>query len=109
MKRLLHLFRRRADGRHLADEMREHVREITDELIAGGMAAHEARAEARRRFGNATAMEERIYIASVYAPRALRTLARLAQMSGFVQPTPESFNPPKLRIDMMMSTMAAAY
>ena len=60
-------------------------------------------------FSCATAMEERIYIASVYAPRALRTLARLAQMSGFVQPTPESFNPPKLRIDMMMSTMAAAY
>ena len=59
MKRLLHLFRRRAAGRHLADEMREHVREITDELIVGGMPAHEARAEARRRFGNATAMEER--------------------------------------------------
>jgi hypothetical protein len=59
-------------------------------------------------FSCATAMEERIYIASVCALRALRTLTRLAQMSGFLQPTPEPFNPSKLRIDTMMSTMAAA-
>jgi hypothetical protein len=30
-------------------------------------------------------------------------------MGGFVQLTPESYNPPKLPINTMTSTMAAAY
>jgi hypothetical protein len=56
-------------------------------------------------FSFATAMKERNYIASVSAPRALRTspLTLLAQMSGFVQGTTESFNPPKLPVDTMTS------
>ena len=56
-------------------------------------------------FSFAKAMKERNYIASVSALRALRTcaLTRLAQMGGFVQVTPESFNPPKLPIDTMTS------
>src|ERR1700730_10590911 len=50
-------------------------------------------------------MKELNYIASVSAPRALGTcaLTRLAQMGGFVQLTPESYNPPKLPIDTMTS------
>src|ERR1700732_223723 len=53
----------------------------------------------------ATAMKELNYIASVSAPRALGICAlnRLAQMGGFVQLTPESYNPPKLPIDTMAS------
>jgi hypothetical protein len=56
-------------------------------------------------FSFATAMKELNYIASVSAPRALGTcaLTRLAQMAGFVQLTPESYNPPKLPIDTMTS------
>jgi predicted permease len=59
MRRLLHLFHRRTDGRQLANQMREHIREITEELIAEGVPPEKARAEARRRFGNATSIEER--------------------------------------------------
>jgi len=56
-------------------------------------------------FSFATAMKELNYIASVSAPRVLGICAlnRLAQMGGFVQLTPESYNPPKLPIDTMKS------
>jgi hypothetical protein len=56
-------------------------------------------------FSFATAMKERNYIASVSAPRALRTspLTRLAQISGFLQVTMESSNPPKRPVDTMTS------
>jgi hypothetical protein len=56
-------------------------------------------------FSFATAMKEPNYIASVSAPRVLGICAfnRLAQMRGFVQLTPESYNPPKLPIDTMTS------
>ena len=53
----------------------------------------------------AAAMNGCNYIASVSALTALRTypLTPLAQMSGFVQVTPESSNPPTLPIDTMTS------
>ena len=59
MSRLARFFGRRPAGGHLTDEMREHLAEIADELIAAGMSPEEALAEARRRFGNFTALAER--------------------------------------------------
>lgn len=58
MKRLLR-FLRRDSGRELADEMREHVREKIEDLADSGMERADAEAEARRRFGNQTSLEER--------------------------------------------------
>src|SRR5450432_2039292 len=57
-------------GRHsdeLDREMRFHLAERVDELIAGGMAAREATHEARRRFGNRGVMKERTRDADVAA------------------------------------------
>lgn len=42
----------------LSDEMREHLEEKVQELIAGGMRPEEARLEARRQFGNALLLRE---------------------------------------------------
>ena len=52
MRRFLHLFRRSTADRELAAEMREHLDEKIEELVAAGMSRDEATAEARRRFGN---------------------------------------------------------
>ncbi len=49
---------RRAVDDDLGDEIRSHIEFITDENIARGMTAEEARAAARREFGNATATRE---------------------------------------------------
>jgi len=43
----------------LDDEIRAHLDERTDELIAGGMSPADARAAARRAFGNVTGVQER--------------------------------------------------
>ncbi|MGH7907021.1 MAG: ABC transporter permease, partial [Candidatus Binataceae bacterium] len=51
------LARRRAD-RELAEEMAAHIEEIAQTLIAEGQSEQEARRNARRRFGNATLLEE---------------------------------------------------
>ena len=53
------LFRRPKSDAELTGEMQEHVREIADELTDAGWAPEAARAEARRRFGNATSLAER--------------------------------------------------
>jgi predicted permease len=45
-------------GETLREEMELHVAERAEELEAGGMPAERARAEARRRFGNAGRMQE---------------------------------------------------
>ena len=46
------IFSRRRDFADLSDEMREHLAERVDELIAGGMERSEAEHQARREFGN---------------------------------------------------------
>src|SRR5919107_6267433 len=53
--RLLH--RRRLE-RDLAEEIRQHLAQREDELRAAGLTPDEARAAARRAFGNVTRFEE---------------------------------------------------
>lgn len=42
----------------LADEIRQHIDEVQAELISNGMPEHQARAEAKKRFGNVTGLRE---------------------------------------------------
>src|SRR6267143_589241 len=42
----------------LSEEIREHLEEKIEELVAGGMSRREAAAVARREFGNVTFVEE---------------------------------------------------
>ena len=58
MSWLKNLFSRRQIYSELSDEIREHLAEKTDELIASGMSPEEAAYSARREFGNATLIEE---------------------------------------------------
>jgi predicted permease len=53
------LFTRRRLYRDLSEEMNEHLQEKIEELAASGMSGEEARAAARREFGNLTLLEER--------------------------------------------------
>jgi predicted permease len=53
--------RRRQNDEEFGDEIRAHLELETDRLIAEGMAADEARAAARRAFGNVTQARERYY------------------------------------------------
>ena len=57
MKWLKHLFSPRLYA-DLSDEIREHLEEKVEELVAGGMSRKEAAAAARREFGNVTLAEE---------------------------------------------------
>lgn len=52
------LFSRRRLNKDLSDEMRQHLDEKIDELIAGGTPKKEAAAAARREFGNLSLVEE---------------------------------------------------
>ena len=52
------LFRRRRLYNDLSDEIRAHLEEKIDELVAAGMPRKEATAAARREFGNLTLAEE---------------------------------------------------
>src|SRR5579863_1131571 len=52
------LFSRRRAYNDLSDEMRQHLEEKTEELVASGMARKEASAAARRAFGNVSLLEE---------------------------------------------------
>ena len=52
------LFSRRRLDRDLSEEMREHLEEKIEELVASGMPAEEARFEAQRQFGNALRLRE---------------------------------------------------
>jgi putative ABC transport system permease protein len=58
MNWLMRLFSRKQLDRDLADEIREHLEERTDALIAGGLSPEDAAAAARREFGNVTLLEE---------------------------------------------------
>jgi len=53
------IFRRRKIYGDLAEEMRIHLEERTEQLIAEGMSRQEAQQAARRAFGNPTVIEER--------------------------------------------------
>jgi predicted permease len=59
MNWLKQLFSRNRLYGDVSNEIRAHIEERTDELIAGGMPRDEAAAAARREFGNATVIEER--------------------------------------------------
>ena len=53
------LFSRRRLYRDLSEEIREHLEERIDELVAGGVSREDATHAARREFGNVTLLEER--------------------------------------------------
>src|ERR1700751_5256427 len=53
------LFRRDDLYNDLAEEMREHLEEKTEQFMREGMSREEAEHAARRAFGNATLIEER--------------------------------------------------
>ncbi|MBZ5500215.1 MAG: ABC transporter permease [Acidobacteriia bacterium] len=59
MSRLKQLLGRRRIYNDLADEIRSHLDERIEELVADGMPRKEAGAAARREFGNVTLIEER--------------------------------------------------
>jgi macrolide transport system ATP-binding/permease protein len=53
------LFSQRRLYEDLSEEIRSHLEERTEELVASGLAKDDAAPQARREFGNVTAMEER--------------------------------------------------
>src|ERR1700731_2014989 len=55
---LKQLFSRRRLYKDLSEEIRQHLEETIEELVAGGMPRKEAAAAARRAFGNVTLTEE---------------------------------------------------
>jgi predicted permease len=55
---LKQLFSRRQMYGELSEEIREHLEEKTEELVAGGMSREEAAHAARREFGNMSLVEE---------------------------------------------------
>jgi len=59
MNPLPRLFRRRGMAADLAEEMRQHLAEKIEDLVANGMPREEAVHAARRAFGNATLLEQR--------------------------------------------------
>ena len=56
--RLFNIFRSNRISRDIEREMEFHIAEKVDDLIAGGLTEREARAAARRQFGNVTARRE---------------------------------------------------
>jgi putative ABC transport system permease protein len=58
MSRFKRLFLRRRLYVELSEEIREHLEEKIEELVAGGMSRKEAAATARRNFGNLTLIED---------------------------------------------------
>ena len=54
-----HIFRRRRIYSDLAEEMRLHLEERTEQLMREGMSRNDAEQAARRAFGNRTVLEER--------------------------------------------------
>src|SRR5580704_16456645 len=58
MNWLQQLFSRRRLNNDLSDEMRQHLEEKIEDLVATGMSKKEATAAARREFGNLSLLEE---------------------------------------------------
>ena len=67
------LVRRRIYG-DLSEEIKEHLHEKTEELVAGGMSREEAVLAARREFGNVTLIQEDSY--EVWWPSVERFISR---------------------------------
>src|SRR5262245_25439804 len=61
MNWLTELLVRRRFHDDLSEEIKEHLHEKTEELVAGGMPREEAVATARREFGNVALIEEDSY------------------------------------------------
>jgi predicted permease len=83
--RFLNLFRRGRVARAIDEELRFHIEERVEELMAEGLSEDEARSQARRHFGNPTLYREETRHASVSqaledlwddAAYALRSLGR---------------------------------
>jgi predicted permease len=68
MSWLTQLFSRRRMYDDLSAELREHLEEKVEELVAGGMSREQASAAARREFGNVTLIEEDSRAAWGWAP-----------------------------------------
>ena len=66
--RLRSLFRRHGQESELDEEIRFHLANETEELMAAGMSPQEARAAARRDFGNVTLIRELTREAWGWAP-----------------------------------------
>jgi putative ABC transport system permease protein len=73
------LHRSRLDA-EIDAELRSHIEMRVEESVARGMTPEEARREAQLRFGNATAMQERV--AEADASLGLETLARDLRFAG---------------------------
>src|SRR5579864_7434264 len=58
MNWLKHLFSRRKLYDELSEEIREHLEEKIEDLVANGISREEATYAARREFGNVTLIEE---------------------------------------------------
>ncbi|MEM6795267.1 MAG: permease prefix domain 1-containing protein, partial [Acidobacteriota bacterium] len=65
LSRILGVFRAEDQYAELDDEMRFHIEERTEELIAEGLSESEARKEALRRFGHVSSMREEVRDADV--------------------------------------------
>jgi putative ABC transport system permease protein len=59
MRSILEWFRRSRLDQELAEEMQAHLEERTADLVRNGISGAEARNQARREFGNTTALRER--------------------------------------------------
>jgi hypothetical protein len=59
MNWLPNLFRRKTLYSDLAEEMRLHLEEKTEQFMSEGISRRDAEQAARRAFGNATVLEER--------------------------------------------------
>src|SRR5437867_5925637 len=59
MNRINQLLARRRPDQDLSEEIRQHLNEKADDLVAGGMCREEAILAARREFGNVGLVEER--------------------------------------------------
>src|ERR1700760_2297162 len=60
LRRILSLASRTRVEREIDAELREHMAMCVDDNMAQGMSREQAEREARRRFGNPTAMRERV-------------------------------------------------
>ena len=83
------LISRGASLRDLAEELQAHLDERADELVAAGMSPADARAQARREFGNPTAIEEqarevwRWPVVEAFLADLRRAVRMLAKAPGF--------------------------
>src|SRR6266700_2400311 len=62
IRRILSLSRRTRMEQEIDAELREHMAMCIDDNVAQGMARKDAERDARRRFGNPTAMRERVSV-----------------------------------------------